>query len=746
MLRRLFFSGLFLRKRKKSSCDWTPSPEQKEIISYRGNTHVGVLAGPGSGKTFVIMKRIEHYLKEEGILPKQLLISTFTNRAIAEIDHRIKKMVGDSSIEFEYSGTLHSICKKLLEEELTKELKEVSAREVQKVPLYMLSTKQKKDLIKSEVSYWLRQAVKGKKVKEEVTNQIIELIERELEDGLVRRKVDNYLAGEGEKRFNLSEDSYDCWYQESLWEDMQNLLRKHELLLCSNEIKDIPRLVLETYQTHLKDQDYFDFADLLIFTHKILDTFPFKKAELSARFKKILVDEFQDVNELQLLILLQLSHNNKNLFCVGDPNQSIYGFQGACPNIFKKFKDEIDETIKFFQLSRNYRSTGKIVRASKSLIDQNSRELEYLRLEEINTKNPEGEALEVLTGSATGATAVPVALLRKIDDYCASKSIARFEVAVLARTKYELANLIAESWNRGKKFIFFQLAEDMGKSDAHCFFICILSTLFKRSSFSYSFIAFYFCSQRKLPEYLTKSVVDCFAEEPSKNLRELIRESEEKDEDPAYLKSLRELDEMLEQLEGYKLSPDFDQAFFETMTFSDPKAVEGFLRNILKLKICRLLFSSRTEMIESIIYVYQRFRGIAGINTSIRFKDFLELLWAHSHLLKVGKSPDEYVNFSTIHGVKGCEFNCVFVLNLFEGRLPFFKAKQPKDIEEERRIFYVAITRAKEKVGLVLDMSYFADSKKKKQPWTVNGAADSRFLAELVSKGYEGDLSLGNLN
>ncbi|KMZ96331.1 hypothetical protein PVNG_02469 [Plasmodium vivax North Korean] len=252
--------------------------KQLNAIRFSERRNVGIIAGPGSGKTFVIIERIRFYLSRR-IEPRKILLVTYTNRGIIEIKKRISKFVRAKK-EFEYAGTLHALCKKFLEEELRGEFEELIGIKVNK---------------KIGRLVWLKK------------------------------------------------------------EKVARILKE----------------VFLSYQNSLEKREMFDFDDLIIYFHYLTYRGGKSRRLIQNKFEQILVDEFQDMNFLQLLIISEISGSKRNIFFVGDPNQAIYGFQGAYPEIFRYFKTHIDPTTVFFNLSQNYRSSQNIIDLSHKLITHN---------------------------------------------------------------------------------------------------------------------------------------------------------------------------------------------------------------------------------------------------------------------------------------------------------------------------------------------------------------------------------------
>ena len=275
-----------------------------------------VLAGAGSGKTRVLTSRIAYILREGLASPRQVLAITFTNKAASEMKERVRTEIGDVSDM--WICTIHSMCVRIL--------RMYTAEAGIKPDFSIYSDTERKNIIKKclkELDY----------------------------DDEKLLKTCKFHVGNA-KMLGLEPDQY---------------ARKYEY---ERNIDDCMR-VYRQYEQRLKENNALDFDDLLLYTRRLLRSDDDARQYLSDRFKYVLVDEFQDTNAVQYDIIKLLTGVHGNLFCVGDDDQSIYGWRGAeIENILQFDKDF--PSAKVYKLERNYRSTGSILKLANEIIKNNA--------------------------------------------------------------------------------------------------------------------------------------------------------------------------------------------------------------------------------------------------------------------------------------------------------------------------------------------------------------------------------------
>ena len=275
-----------------------------------------VLAGAGSGKTRVLTSRIAYILEKGLASPRQILAITFTNKAAAEMKERVRLVCGDT--DDMWICTIHSMCVRIL--------RRYTSEAGIKPDFSIYSETERKNIIKKclkELDYDDEKMLKNCK----------------------------YHIGNA-KMLGLEPDQYARRYADE------------------NKIDDYVRVYMQ-YEEHLKENNALDFDDLLLYARRLLLRDEEVRTYLSDRFKYVLVDEFQDTNAVQYDIIKLLTKVHGNLFCVGDDDQSIYGWRGAeIENILQFDKDY--PSAKVYKLERNYRSTGSILQLANEIIKNNA--------------------------------------------------------------------------------------------------------------------------------------------------------------------------------------------------------------------------------------------------------------------------------------------------------------------------------------------------------------------------------------
>ena len=287
------------------------NPSQAEAISHKGGPML-VLAGPGSGKTLVITERTKKLVKEYGIPPANILVITFTKAAAAEMRERFMRLMGSESCPVTF-GTFHAVYFSVLKHAYNYRAE---------------------NIIREEQRYQcIREIIGRHRLEYEDETEFITSILGEI--GMVKNAgiaVSNYYAK------NCAEEVF-----RKIYNEYHEYLYKHRLI---------------------------DFEDMLVYTFELFRDRPDILAAWQKKYQYILIDEFQDINKIQYDVIKMLAGQRKNLFIVGDDDQSIYRFRGAKPEIMLHFKDDFPEA-KMVLLDTNYRSQANIIKASLNLIGHN---------------------------------------------------------------------------------------------------------------------------------------------------------------------------------------------------------------------------------------------------------------------------------------------------------------------------------------------------------------------------------------
>lgn len=483
----------------------------------------------------------------------------------------------------------------------------------------------------------------------------------------------------------ISEDSTDLFLQEiSLRKNSTDTAKEAEEeehnspAFCSKEQFDA---VFSSYQENLKRNGLLDFDDILLECYRLLTTNPDILAFWQNYFTYILIDEFQDINPIQFEIIRLLALPENNLFVVGDDDQAIYGFRGASPEIMLHFKDYYPDSI-LHLLDTNYRCAPEIVTASLNLISKNKNRYEK----------------DIKAGQFTSAMDI-------ITENCFETQ--KEEFSFLARSINNLHNNFMVNYKD-------------------------IAILFRAQSGLE--LLFYTLKKNKIPYNLKGSRTSLSEHFITKDLTAYFRLSSGLG---SRMDFLRIMDRPAQGFFRSDLKPEWNPEnlpfnFYE-MEGSRKIKLETFLKKLEFLK--RLPFSQAFSYLKN-AFCYERFLKTEAEKNKIDCKEYISIF---SELAELGKEAETYENWLeylmderentknetegisllTFHGSKGLEFKEVFIIDVNEEITPHKKALTDEDAEEERRMFYVAVTRAKEHLYLCYTEHYY--NKK---------LAPSRFLSE----------------
>ncbi len=465
---------------------------------------------------------------------------------------------------------------------------------------------------------------------------------------------------------------------------------------------DIDKIVTvyKRYQAHLRENNSLDFDDLLNETRKLLLTNEDAREYLSGKFRYVLVDEFQDTNAVQYEIVRLLASSHGNLFAVGDDDQSIYGWRGAkienILNFEKDFKD-----AKVFKLERNYRSTKRILELANAVIKNNGRR----KKKTLWTENDEGDKVRVFEAEEESGEARFVAqqislLLRQGYQYS--------DFAILMRL-----NALTRSF------------EQEFTSDAIPYKVFGGFKFFERKEIK-DLLAYLRVINNPLDSEALVRIINFPKRGIGARTIDALQEYAFQEELSVY-DALFDLDELgFNSGTRAKLS-EFYRLIKNWIIESQELPVNELVRNIVADTGMRLAYSDDSDdSINKLANIEEFINSVdeyCRLNPEATLTDYLNQVTLSSDTDDMDDS--DYVTLATVHSVKGLEFKCVFVIGLEENIMPVSRASgNGAEMEEERRLMYVAITRAKEKL-------YFTRSKSRYMYGKREPAMRSRFLKEL---------------
>ncbi|MDR0745999.1 MAG: UvrD-helicase domain-containing protein [Mediterranea sp.] len=621
-----------------------------------------VIAGAGSGKTRVLTYKIA-YLLENGYNPWNILALTFTNKAAREMKERIGKKVGERLAGRLWMGTFHSIFSRILRAEATR------LGFTSKFTIY--DTADSKSLIRSIVKE-------------------MGLNDKLYQPGNIQARISN-----AKNRLVLP-SAYAASKE-----------------VCERDNADKMPAVRDIYSRYwerCRQSEAMDFDDLLFYTFILFRDFPEALEKYRAQFRYVLVDEYQDTNYAQHTIVSELSKLSRMLCVVGDDAQSIYSFRGANIDNMLDFPDMFPQT-KIFKLEQNYRSTQTIVNAANSLIEKNERQIRKA----VFSEKERGEAIGVFQAYSDMEEAQIV--VNKIVEMRYSKGYEYADFVILYRTNAQSRAFEEAMRKRAIPYkIYGGLSFYHRKEikDAIAYFRLIVNPndeeAFKRV-INYP--------ARGIGNTTLGKIIDS-AISRHVSLWQVIAEPATYglDISKGTLSKLRAFRELIETFMEMQVEKNAYEVGVEVIRKS------GIMNEILRGDTPEDM--SRKENIEELANGMHDFcsERLEEGNTNVSLADFLSevSLLTDQDLDKEG--DDKKVTLMTIHSAKGLEFPNVFVVGLEENLFPSGMAESPQAMEEERRLFYVAITRAEEHC-------FFSYAKSRLRYGKMEFSSPSRFLRDI---------------
>lgn len=617
----------------------TINPIQKKAIEFAAGA-MQVLAGPGSGKTFVITQRIRYLIKHYDVEPSDILVITFTKAAAGEMQQRFYKLMEGNRPPVNF-GTFHAIFYHIL-------------RQTGKYHKYTLITELEKRKLLLHI---LHMPVSAMLLNNEKVETALGYIGR--------------LKNNGEKFDALPSEAFS-----------DNVLTKEELMHIYQE-----------YNQYLTELEKLDFDDMGLLCLKLFQDNPETLSQWQERFRFIMVDEFQDINHMQYEIVRSLASPLNNLFVVGDDDQSIYGFRGARPDIMQKFMRDYPDAEQLL-LDVNYRCHENIVEQSLNVINVNNNRFR----KEIHASHNEGQGIFIQSYHDKE---------KEYDELiCMLKELAiknRPELlcntAVIYRTNHECSLLAEKMLVNGIPFV---MKEKLQCQYDH-FVIKDILAYMEFANGNKNREIFHLFMNRPL-RYLRK---DCALNNPVE-LDELLE----------YYKNNSEMKEV-----SHKLFHDI-----ERIGRLRPYPAISYIRQVAGYDdFIRQNYSGETKerlfnMADDFQALAKQYRNFEELNDYI--SQCRELIKKKQEEIKADMKDNEQIGIRllTMHASKGLEFDTVYLPDVNEGKIPAKQSVTQEAIEEERRMFYVAMTRAKKELHILYC-------------WQKGGNdTPSRFLEPIISK------------
>lgn len=622
--------------------------KQKEVAVLTEGT-IRVLAGAGTGKTKTMVHRIAYMVNVAGIKPEEILVFSYTNKAVNEFRERIEILLGEKA-NLVNIYTFHAFAYKMLKQYGNEELKIIT------------------DTYPKQEDMW-RYKNYAFKTKDEVFKEIRKTNEKDYKEASLSAK-DMMLLFDKIKERRLNINDIDSTFYGNGY--LKKIFLKYCDLLEKNDLCDFPDLLL-------KFNNMLDKPDII---KKIRNT-----------YKYTIVDEFQDTNDLQLEIVKKIIGKKQNLCVVGDDSQSIYAFRGANVNLIINLGKEFKK-LKTINLEQNYRSTNTIIEASNNLIENNKNRAD----KKIWTDNPKGKQITKINGSEKFEEAK---LVRKEIEKLKKEGVSYNDIAILYRNNSQ-SQIIQAEFLKDDVLIpyrvkdpsnFFNKAEIKG-----------LINYLKLIIDPCDFTAFSDCMMkpsRYFKRLLLDQIMTIAISKHNGNLLSAIKDKISIKTNTCAntynIQSLLSLSDMYKEIE---------RMFFKE---EGNKVLEYIIRSVNYINGMALSFYCMNTPKDDLETSIDTLREIYLKNEIKTKEDLIEFLKYVENLDEKAKKiqiPDndksvEAVQLTTIHSAKGLEFPYVFVLGMVEDVFPSFRLKEnPLDLEEERRLCYVAVTRAKKKLYL----------------------------------------------
>ena len=631
---------------------------------------VMVIAGAGSGKTRALTFRVAHII-DKGIDPFNILALTFTNKAAREMRERIQKIVGTESRNI-WMGTFHSVFARILRSESDK------LGYPSNFTIY--DTQDSRNLIKT------------------IVNEL-NLSDKIYKPSVVQNRISS-------AKSNLI----------SAQEYMSN-----DQLVSEDRMNAKPKIG-EIYMNYAKrcfKAGAMDFDDLLFNTNRLLRDHPDVLNKYQLRFKYIMVDEYQDTNYAQYLIVKRLAAKFENICVVGDDAQSIYAFRGAnIRNILNFEKDYPDLNV--FKLERNYRSTSNIVNSANAIIAQNREQIK----KSVWTKNDEGDRIKLVKNATDNEEGMNVA--RSIFDTKMNDQAGDGDFAILYRTNAQ-SRAIEESLRKMNiPYRIFGGLSFYQRKEVKDLIAYIRLAINPKDEESFKRIINY--PTRGLGK-TTQEKILILANQLGISAWDVLRNKEAlaTQFNSGVIHKLDAFSSMLGSFSAELTSADAYDLATRIATSS------GILKDLYSDRTPEGV--SRYENIQELLNAIKDFAEQEpeegevveeGSKTLSAFCADIALLTDADQ--KKGREDVERVSLMTVHAAKGLEFPYVYIVGLEENLFPSQMAMNTRsELEEERRLFYVALTRAEKVVNLSYALSRYR--------WgNLTYAEPSRFIEELPAQ------------
>ncbi len=576
--------------------------QRRAILHHKGPAMI--IAGPGSGKTFVITHRISHLINDLGVSPDKILVITFTKAAAKEMQQRAALLLQGEALP--HFGTFHSVFYNILRQSGMGAGSILTETDRQRI---FLNIMEKYDIQTQDPA------------------EFIQRLSGDISCHKVRHALDK------------------------------------ESVPGSVDIELFPE-ILRIYEAELRHMGKTDFDDMIIKTHRMLVRRSDMRRQWSRRFSYLMIDEFQDIDPLQYASVKLLLGPDENLFAVGDDDQSIYSFRGAQPSIMLGFDNDFNGAVRIV-LDKNFRSENSVISHSLSLIKNNKNRFDK-RVSGVKEKDGLSAVLEFED-------------IKKEAEYISRYRLAHSgSLAVLSRTRRRCAMLGDLLKKDGHRLIMNNkegsVLDHFIADDIRSYLKLVSGDLSRKN-----FLKIMNRPYRYIDRTLVPETVD---PEGMAGLFEGRRAQ-------PYLEKMMNDIKAMEHMRPYAaITYIFRVAGYEGYLKEyakergiDPGSFEGVKKELLRL-------SSGYETIEEFLEK----GGQAGAETE---KERMEEKDHDKEREGKDEDGDDSIRLMTMHASKGLEFDTVFITDVICGNIPYKSARNTEETEEERRLMYVAMTRAR---------------------------------------------------
>lgn len=703
--------------------DSTLNLEQQKAITH-GEGPLLIIAGAGTGKTTVITKRIEHLITEKNISPSHILALTFTEKAASEMETRIDEILpyGYTSMWIE---TFHAFCDRILRQE---------AIHLGISPQYELMTE-------AESLLFLRK----------------HLFTFQLEYFRPLGNPTKFLQGMLQHFSRLKDDDITQEQYETFANSLSSEFDEDE----RKKIKELSH-AFSHYENLKVKNDLMDFSDLISNVLKLFRTRPHILKQYQEQFKFIMVDEFQDTNYAQNELAILLAGDKKNITVVGDDDQSIYRWRGAALANMMQFRSHFP-TAEIITLTKNYRSTQSILDGAYKVIQNNNPDRlevkEGIKKELQAMSGVQGEGVNFLYGTRVEDEAELVAQVIKDEIKKNKRSFNEFAILVRANDHALPFQKILEKHHIPTQFL----------GPSHLFEQEEIKDLI-----AYLRILANFDDNACLYRVLTMPIFEIEARDiaallntAKKNNLTLFEAMEQCDDAAVTEKGREKMKKLTEMMKTHMNKISTENAGQILFYFFEDSGLLGHYLDPRTIKT-----EKAAENIAKFFNKLQTFaanREDASVFAVVEWIDMSLELGESPMAAEIDWSNNDAVNILTVHSSKGLEFPVVFVVNLVAQRFPSRDRKEQipvprqlireelptgdENIQEERRLFYVAMTRAKEKLFLTAAKFYGEGKRERKLSPFLSEALGDEYVQKVISSltpREEGDqlslLDVFNLN